>query len=206
MKQKITVPSGFKEVVGDPNVFQEEGFVIKTSGNSIVLGGNSDGPYQGTIYAGTMIATVPLVTKFRRDLHNEGVLAEWYRPQFDDRGWGTKNTFLLWDQQDKPEDAQGHDYDGYGWYRFTVNVPADAVNRPLKLHLGGVINEGWAWINGEYAGHRKWLLWWSEREPLEMDVDVTGKVKAGDNVVAVRVWNNADVGGLHRRGFLWSPK
>jgi hypothetical protein len=28
------------------------------------------------------------------------------------------------------------------------------VKRPLKLHLGGVINEGWLWINGEYAGSR----------------------------------------------------
>jgi hypothetical protein len=39
-----------------------------------------------------------------------------------------------------------------------------------------------------------------------MDVDVTGKVKAGANVVTVRVWNNADIGGLCRRGFLWGPR
>jgi len=48
----VKIPGGFKEVVGDPNVFEEEGFVIKTKGNAIVIGGNSDGPYQGTIYAG----------------------------------------------------------------------------------------------------------------------------------------------------------
>jgi hypothetical protein len=39
-----------------------------------------------------------------------------------------------------------------------------------------------------------------------MDVDATGKVKSGQNVFAIRVWNNADVGGLIRRGFLWTPK
>ena len=134
------------------------------------------------------------------------MLAEWYLPGFDDSKWGTENTFLAWDQQDKPEDAKGHDYDGHGWYRFTVSIPPDAVNKPLKLHLGGVINEGWVWINGNYVGHRPWKLWWEGREGLEMDVDATGKVKPGDNVIAVRVWNNAEPGGMLRRGFLWAPK
>ena len=39
-----------------------------------------------------------------------------------------------------------------------------------------------------------------------MDVDAAGKVKSGQNPIAVRVWNNANVGGLARRGFLWAPK
>jgi hypothetical protein len=155
---------------------------------------------------GTLVAKVPLETKFMRDVYNEGVVAEWYLPSFDDKGWGTKDTYLTWDQQDKPEDSKGHDYDGYGWYRFTVDVPAAAAGKPVKLHLGGVINEGWVWINGEYAGHRPWLLWWAGREPLEMDVDLTGKVKAGSNTIAIRVWNSAEIGGLLRRGFLWEPK
>jgi hypothetical protein len=155
--------------------------------------------------AGTMVAPVPLEAKFQRDRFNEGVVAEWYLPAFDDGKWGTKNTFLTWDAQDQPEDDKGHDYDGYGWYRFTVDVPGGMVDKPLRLHLGGVINEGWVWINGEYAGHRPWYLWWSGRKRHEMDVNVTGKVKAGKNVIAVRVWNNAEIGGLYRRGFLWAP-
>ena len=61
-------------------------------------------------------------------------------------------------------------------------------------------------LNGEYAGHRPWKLWWAGRQELEMDADATGKVKPGRNTIAIRVWNNADIGGLCRRGFLWSPK
>jgi hypothetical protein len=156
--------------------------------------------------AGTMIAPIPLETKFTRDRFNEGVIGQWYLPGFEDKSWETKNTFLTWDAQDKPEDSKGHDYDGYGWYRVTVDVPASAVNKPLQLHLGGVISEGWVWINGQYAGHRPWNLWWAGRNSLEMDVDATGKVKAGANVIAIRVWNNAEIGGLYRRGFLWAPK
>lgn len=155
---------------------------------------------------GKLVAKVPLEAKFKRDLYNGGVIAEWYLPKFDDSKWETKNTFHTWDAQDKPEDAEGHDYDGYGWYRFNVDIPADMVNKPLKLHLGGVINEGWVWANGNYIGHRPWLLWWAGREPLEMDVDLTGKVKAGPNTIAVRVWNSNELGGLLRRGFVWSPK
>jgi hypothetical protein len=155
---------------------------------------------------GKLVAGVPIEAKFRRDRFNEGVLAEWYQPALDDKGWETKNTFLTWDAQDKPEDQKGHDYDGYGWYRIPVEVPAAMADKPLKLHLGGVINEGWVWINGKYAGHRPWQLWWEGREPLEMDVDATGKFKAGTNIVTVRVWNNAEIGGLFRRGFVWSPK
>src|SRR5687768_13525936 len=51
-KAGVTIPSGFKEVVGDPNVFEEEAYVLKTQGDTVIVGGNSDGPYQGTIYAG----------------------------------------------------------------------------------------------------------------------------------------------------------
>lgn len=156
--------------------------------------------------AGKVIDVIPLQAKFRRDRFNEGVIANWFDPKFDDKAWEMKNTFLTWDAQDKPEDAAGHDYDGYGWYRVTVDVPRSAVDKPLKLHLGGVISEGWVWINGEYAGHRGWNLWWAGRDALEIDVDVTGKVKAGSNVIAIRVWNDAEIGGLYRRGFLWAPK
>jgi len=154
---------------------------------------------------GKLVAAVPLEAKFVRDPFNEGVLGEWYAPSFDDKAWGTENTFITWDAQDKPEDAKGHDYNGYGWYRFTVDVPANMVNKPLKLHLGGLINEGWVWINGEYAGHREWNLWWAGTAALAMDVDATGKVKAGQNVIAVRVLNDAEIGGMYRRGYLWSP-
>lgn len=154
---------------------------------------------------GTMVVSLPLAMKFMRDRFNEGILAEWYAPGFDDSAWGEKNTFHTWDQQDLPEDAAGHDYDGFGWYRATVEIPKSAVGKPLRLYLGGVINEGWVWINGNYAGHRAHNLWWAGRDALEMDVDVTGKVKAGLNTVAIRVWNDAEIGGLHRRGFLYSP-
>ncbi len=155
--------------------------------------------------AGRLVEAVPLESRFRRDMFNEGIIRDWWLPDFDDGDWALKNTFYTWDAQDKPLTERGHDYDGYGWYRMTMDIPADLVEAPLRLHLGGVLNEGWVWINGHYAGHRPWVLWWAGTERKQMNVDVTGMVQEGPNVVAIRVWNDAEIGGLFRRGFLWSP-
>jgi hypothetical protein len=153
---------------------------------------------------GKLAAPLPLEMKFRRDPFNEGVVAEWYAPGFADAGWGTKDTFFLWEQQDPPEDAAGHDWDGHGWYRARVGIPKEFAGKPLRLWLGGAINEAWVWVNGKYAGHKPHRIWW--RFPHELDLDVASLVKPGeDNTVAVRVLNTADVGGLFRRGFFWSP-
>ena len=157
---------------------------------------------------GVMVAPVPLETKFTRDRFNEGVLAEWYAPDFDDSAWKAKSTFLTWDQQDPPEDARGHDYDGYGWYRAALEIDKRWAGKPLRLYLVGAINEAWVWVNGQYAGHRPHKLWWhaSHRGGHSADLDVSGMVAPGGrNVIAIRVWNNAEIGGLYRRGFLYSP-
>ena len=37
--------------------------------------------------------------------------------------------------------------------------------------------------------------------------DVTKLIKPGQkNTITIRVWNKAEIGGLYRRGFFWSPK
>jgi len=154
---------------------------------------------------GTLVATLPMEMKFARDRFNEGVVARWYTPEFDDSRWGLENTFYTWDQQDPAEDAAGHDYDGHGWYRGTVEIPAAFTGKPIHFHCGGAINEAWVWINGEYAGHRPHQLWWMGN--LDFDLDVSKLIRAGEkNTITIRVYNNTDVGGLYRRGFFWSPK
>jgi hypothetical protein len=153
---------------------------------------------------GKLVAPLPLEMKFTRDRFNEGVIGQWYAPGFNDAKWGTKNTFLTWDQQDPPEDAAGHDYDGYGWYRTRFNVDKQFAGKPVRLYIGGVINEAWVWVNGQYAGHRPHRLWWSGAR--EVDIEVTNLIKPGGvNTVSIRVWNDAEIGGLYRRGFFYSP-
>ncbi len=74
----------------------------------------------------------------------------------------------------------------------------------VVMNSAGISNEAWIWINGEYAGHRPFDLWWMQ--PNSFDIDVSKLIQPGRNTVAIRLWNNADIGGLFRRGFFWSPK
>jgi len=152
-----------------------------------------------------MVAPLPLEMKFHRDRFNEGIVGGWYKPDLKDRRWDTKNTYYTWDQQDEPEDDAGHDYDGIGWYRATFNVDPKFKGRPVKFWCGGTINEGWVWVNGRYAGHKAHKLWWYH--PHHFELDVTDLIKPGQkNTIAIRVLNDAEIGGMFRRGFFWSPK
>lgn len=154
---------------------------------------------------GQMVAPLPLEMPFTRDLFDEGVIGEWYAPDFDDSQWDSKNTYYIWDVQDKPMDEKGHHYDGRGWYRGTFEVPNEFAGKPVKFHCGGIFNEGWVWINGKYVHHEPHKVWWWGNH--EFDVDITDAVEPGKtNTIAIRVWNKAEHGGLLRRGFFWSPK
>lgn len=97
---------------------------------------------------------------FVRDLYDEGVIGDWYAPDFDDRHSGSKNTYYIWDVQDLPRDEKGHHYDGHGWYRGTFEVPKKFAGKSIKFHCGGIFNEGWVWINGKYVHHEPHKVLW----------------------------------------------
>lgn len=154
---------------------------------------------------GTLAAAVPLKAKFKRDRYNQGMPQRWYLSDHDDSDWGEADTYYLWDQQFEPENERGNDYDGHAWYRMTVNIPADFKDKPMKLWLGGAMNEAWVWVNGKYVGHKKHMIWWHHLHDIELDV--TDLIKPGEeNTLTVRVFNDAELGGMYRRGFFYSPK
>lgn len=153
---------------------------------------------------GEMVAPMPLDMAFSRDPFNEGVVAEWYRRDFDDSKWGKKNTHLVWEAQDAPLDDKGHHYDGFGWYRGEIEVPKEFKGKKMSFHLGGAMNEAWVWVNGKYVGHQPHKVWWWH--PHSFDMDISDMVEPGKtNTIAIRIWNKAELGGIFRRGFFWSP-
>lgn len=153
---------------------------------------------------GKLIAELPRTMSFQRDPFNQGIVRQWYKTDLDDTAWDTRDSHLLWQQQEVPLSPEGHDYDGYGWYRTTAQIDPAFAGQPVHLYLGGVINEGWVWVNGRFAGHKPHDLWWSHNNQFELDI--TPLIQVGQpNQITLRVWNDADVGGLFRRGYLWSP-
>jgi hypothetical protein len=111
---------------------------------------------------------------------------------FDDAKWndaGLPHSFST------PYFAAESFYTGYGWYRKHFEVPAAWTGRRLNLEFDGVFQVAEVFVNGQrVGGHQGGYTGFT--------IDITGAVKTGDNVVAVRVnnfWNArlAPRGGEH---------
>ena len=135
---------------------------------------------------GTLVAKAPREARFRLDPADLGRYGRWYDPAFDRSKWRTLDTatpFYL--QGDGMLDEQGLPYVGFMWYVFELDVPAAAVGQPVQLYAPIVATEAWVWVNGAYAGHRPYAE--AYIRPAEVNLDVTPHVRAGRNVIGVRV-------------------
>jgi alpha-glucosidase (family GH31 glycosyl hydrolase) len=85
--------------------------------------------------------------RFKTDPRNWGMREQWFAPGYSDSAWNTINAGALWE-------GQGYtDYDGVGWYRKWVSVPAGPKVDSLFLVFGGVDDEFDLFVNGNRVGH-----------------------------------------------------
>lgn len=95
-------------------------------------------------------------------------------------------------------------YKGECWYRQTINVPAGDAGQRVFLWFGGVDEKAKVWVNGKPIG----ISPGSSFVPFELDA--TGAVRPGQNVVAVRlvneVVNELGTGGITAPVMLYAPK
>jgi len=124
------------------------------------------------------------------DSHDAGYRdapAAWANPDLDTNGWTPMSLPTYW------EDAGYPNLDGFMWYRKVVDVPKEWAGHPLTLGLGTINDMDRAWFNGVLVGSFEQLSGWTK--PREYDVP--GElVKAGRNVIAVRVYDIGNKGGL----------
>ncbi len=173
---------------------------------------------------GQMIAKLPLELPFRRDDDDSGLKKGYANQQVDLTEWNAKNTSLTPDNRKDWGDAwemvradiyphaQGvrhrdrQSYTGTLWYRLDSNFkPADATGS-VKLKFPGVFSECWLYVDGKEVAHRKVNpIWWYNDYRFEWEVDLTGKVKPGQNKIALRVNNPHHFGGIFRRPFFYKP-
>ena len=74
-------------------------------------------------------------------------------------------------------------YIGYGWYRKTLDVPADRVSgKSFFLEFDGVFQEAEVFINGTKAGRH-------EGGYTGFSIDITREIRPGPNTIAIRVNN-----------------
>ncbi len=157
---------------------------------------------------GDLIALLPEKAAFRTDPHDDGLFEEWYQPRLNEKDWKPVSTTRPFYVQGY-EDAQGHTYIGYLWYRLKVDVPASARGKKVILYAPVVETEAWCWVNGQYVGHRPYQEGYVRPSPMEFDV--TTMIRPGaTNVITVRVSTSLAAAqaasGILSRMFLYAPK
>ncbi len=175
---------------------------------------------------GDLVLKLPLEWAFRRDPRNIGVKETFATEPVDLTFWqanrGTYTLDLLKDypvsewemlRTDLYMQAQGvrnpdrQSYIGYAWYRTDVDILAEQVKKKLHLRFPGLFNECWLYLNGEEVAHRTQnKLWWNNDYRFEWDVDLTGKLKQGKNILALRVDSRHHFGGMFRRPFIYAAR
>lgn len=118
------------------------------------------------------------------------------RSAFDDQTWHrvvVPHDFSIMDKADgsgldsSPFDratASGQDSGylpgGIGWYRRHLMLTAAEASRIVRLNFEAVYMDADIWVNGEHLKKHRYGY-------TAFSVDLTGKVRAGDNTIVVRV-------------------
>ena len=132
-------------------------------------------------------------------------LSDFYEPELDDSSWDTIDVPSMWQ------------YRGYGKccypnvdYPIPFNPPYICCPNPVGyyrrrfeatpgektiLHFGGVDNAFYVYMNGKFVGMSK-----GSRNPAEFDV--TGLIRTGENLLAVKVFTYSDATYLENQDML----
>lgn len=98
---------------------------------------------------------------------------------FDDSAWdniGIPHSFSM------PYYQSSKFYKGYGWYRKTIEIPQHWIGKRISLDFEGAYRTAEIYVNGQLAGKHN-------AGYTGFEIDITKVVKAGKNVVAVRLNN-----------------
>ena len=175
---------------------------------------------------GKRIVNLPLTWAFRRDPHDTGLasgfagraadLSYWQanhnnyqtaasRKDYPTTEWETVRTDLY------PQ-AQGvlhpdwQAFTGFMWSKTNVTLEKEQVQGKVYLRFPGLLAEGWLYVNGLLVAHRPQNgMWWNNDYRFEWDVDLTGKLQAGENDITLRTHCMHHLGGMFRRPFLYHP-
>jgi beta-galactosidase/beta-glucuronidase len=85
------------------------------------------------------------------------------------------------------------------WYRRAIQVPASFRGKRTLLNFGAVDYEATVWVNGDRAGdHRGGHIGFA--------LDITDYLKAGENIVVVRVFDPGTDRSIPRGKQYWQPR
>lgn len=120
---------------------------------------------------------------------------KWADPSFNDADWVKIRVPGQWEGQGFPG------YDGYAWYRKTVDIPQDWARKQLYLDLGNVDDVDEVYVNGYFIGFRgqfppDYVSAYNHDRFYYLPQYCLRPGKP--NVIAVRVYDSELGGGIYR--------
>ncbi|HEX2950889.1 MAG TPA: sialate O-acetylesterase, partial [Armatimonadota bacterium] len=124
-----------------------------------------------------------------KDAGNAGLARGWAANDTDTTDWSTMDLPRTWQ-------SSGLTFSGVLWFRNELVVPDEWAGRDLELHIGWCDKDDLTYFNGEQVGSLTHfddpMSWCTPRV-----YTIPGKlVKAGRNLIAVRVCSHAYDGGM----------
>ncbi len=108
----------------------------------------------------------------------------WSDPKFDSSAWKTMKLPGVWEQGGLP------DFNGIAWFRKELNLAEASDGKAATLSLGPIDDRDTTFVNGVEVGG---MNQYNARRNYKIPV---GVLKAGRNVIAVRVLDTAGNGGF----------
>ena len=117
---------------------------------------------------------------------DQGIIAspQWQEPNLNDTAWHTMSVPGYWSNHTLGTT------NGVVWFRKAINLPKRMAGKPAKLWLGRIVDQDFAYINGELVGTTGY-----QYPPRRYNV-AADVLKEGKNTIAIRVVNNAGKGGF----------
>lgn len=104
------------------------------------------------------------------------------------KDWNTMPVPGLWESSVLP------DFDGFVWFRKTVDIPKNYAGKKLVLSLGVIDDNDITWFNGKEIGRTNGV-----NKERQYDIP-ENLVKAGDNEIIIRILDTGGGGGFFGDG------
>ncbi len=115
---------------------------------------------------------------------DRGLSEKWASPAYLPKGWKRFAIPGFW------EDQGLRDLNGVVWFRREIEIPSSLAGMPAKLFMGRIVDADQVFVNGEQVGNVTY-----QYPPRRYTVK-NGLLKAGKNLVVIRVTNTSGKGGF----------
>ncbi|MBV4358417.1 sialate O-acetylesterase [Pinibacter aurantiacus] len=125
------------------------------------------------------------ITALQGSIPDANTVATWKNADYNDAKWPDMKIPALWETQQLP------DFDGIVWFRKTIDIAAEDAGKPAEIELGMIDDADATYVNGTAVGG---LNGYNVKRVYNIPA---GVLKAGKNVIAVRVQDTGGGGGIY---------